>query len=446
MKSFNSRFINSWKELQHSKVGIEFEFYSNFSFIKTLEVLNNTFSPIEIWAFNQYHSDFDVTDKKFKIEPDYSGGSNMIELITGPLNWIDARVIIIKMLEFIKTNGYTDEHCSIHINISFDDMNVIAINPLKLILNFNEDFVYEKFPTRRNNIYAKSIKWIVPFEDWNDSETAINSIIQSVKLPDDTKYYGINLQKRFKNYLEFRYIGDENYENKTDDILNLMDYFIIQTRKAIGVELTDEDNIKLMAYLEQNINWFKQYKTYDEFLSNIHGINVEVDRSNLYNDVKMSWDKFKNKLFEIVKSCDNIKNAIINYNSTTGRLEIVDAIINKIHYLKGIDFINCQISECAIYNCDIIDCRIENGHMYNCNIYETKLINIKLSNCNALEWSELNDCMFDGGVLDCKMTGGVFRSGELRENADLESDVKMANKNTFWKINPIDKKIDGLEK
>ncbi len=54
--------------------------------------------------------------------------------------------------------------------------------------------------------------------------------------------------------------------------------------------------------------------------------------------------------------------------------------------------------------------------------------------------------MFDGGVLDCKMIGGVFRSGELRENADLESDVKMANKSTFWKISPIDKKIDGLEK
>ncbi len=446
MNSFNSRFINNWKELIHTKIGVEFEFYSNHSFIKTLELLNNNFSPIEVWAFNQYHSDFDVTDKKFKIEPDYSGGSNMIELITGPLNWIDARVILIKMLEFIKTNGYTDEHCSVHINISFDDMNVIAINPLKLILNFNEDYVYEKFPSRRNNIYAKSIKWIVPFEDWDDSETAINSIIQSVKLPDDTKYYGINLQKRFKNYLEFRYIGDENYENKTDDILNLMDYFIIQTRKAIGAELTDEDNIKLMSYLEQNINWFKQYKTYDDFLANIHGISVEVDRSNEYNMVKMSWDKLKNKLFEIVKSCDNIKNAVINYNTTTGRLEVVDAIINKIHYLKGVDLINCQITECAIYNCDIIDSRIENGHLYNCNIYETKLINVKLSNCNALEWSELNDCMFDGGVLDCKMIGGVFRSGELRENADLESDVKMANKSTFWKISPIDKKIDGLEK
>ncbi len=444
MNSFNNRFINNWKELQHSVVGLEFEYYSNYSYIKTLELLNLEFNPIEIWGFNQYHSNFTVTDKKFKIEPDYSGGSDMLELITGPLTWIDARVVLIKMLEFIKKHGHTDDYCSVHINISFDDMDVKQLNPIKLILDFNEDFVYEKFPSRRNNIYARSIKWIVPFEDWEESDVALNAILQNLQIPDETKYYGINLQKKWQGYLEYRYVGGVDYENNADSILTLMDYFILQTRHAINAELVPEDNIKLLSYLEDNINWFKQYKTYDDFLSNIEGIRIEVDRVPEYTQICMNWDKLKNKLFEIIKSCDSIKNATINYNSTTNRLEIVEALIANIHYLRGVDFIECQIKECTLYNCDIIDTTIDSGHIYNSNIYETKINNAKLSNCNVLEWSELTNTMFDGGHLDAHMKSGVFRSGERGENCEIDAEVKMSNKDTFWSINPNNKKIGKI--
>jgi hypothetical protein len=445
MNTFNSKFINSWKELSKSFVGLEFEFFSNYSYIKTLELLNLLFDPIEVWGFNQYHSNFEVTDKKFKIEPDYSGGSEMIELITGPLHWTDARLICIKMLEFIKKNGFTDDHSSVHINISFDDMEVKSINPIKLILNFNEDYVYEKFPNRRNNIYARSIKWILPFEDYLDSEYALNSIIQSLKIPDDTKYYGINLQKKIKNYLEFRYIGGKDYENKSDEILSLMDYFILQTRLAITEELNQEDYIKLSTYLEENINWFKQYKTYDDFLSNIEGIKIEVDTDDSYENVKLNWDKLKNKLFEIIKSCENIKHATINYNSISNRLEINNAIISNIYYIKGIDFIECTINKATIYNCDIIDCKVNDAHIYNTNIYQSVIENSKLTNTKCTDWSELINCMFDQGILDCTMKGGVFRSGQTTENSDINSDVKMSNKTSFWSINPNSKKLDKLK-
>lgn len=446
MNSFNNRFVNNWKELQHARVGLEFEFFSNYSYIKTLELLNLEFQPIEIWGFNQYHSKFEVTDKQFKIEPDFSGGSNMIEMVTGPMCWIDARVILIKMLEFIKKHGYTDEHSSIHINISFDDMKVYDINPIKLILDFNEEFIYNKFPERRNNIYARSIKWVMPFEDWEDSDIALNAILQNLQLPDDTKYYGINLQKKWNGYLEYRYIGGKNYETKTDEVLTLMDYFILQTRNAITTELLPEDNIKLLSYLEDNINWFKQYKTYNDFLSNIEGIDIEIDKNPDYTMICMSWDKLKNKLFEIIKNCDSIKNAVINYNSITNRVEVVDALISSAAYITGIDFVNCQINDCTFYNCDILDSVITNGHIYNSNIYESKLNNCKLSNCNVLKWTELDNCMFDGGTLDAIMKDGVFRSGIIGENADIDISVKMANKSTFWSINPTDKKVKGLDK
>jgi len=447
MNTFNNKFINNWKELNNSLIGIEFEFFSNYSYIKTMELLNSLYENIEVYGFNSYHSDFEVTNRKFKIEPDLSGGSEMVELITGPMIWTDARIVIVKMLEFIKKHGYTDDHCSMHINISYKDIDVKNLNPIKLILNFNEEFIYSVFPNRRNNIYAKSIKWILPFEDYLNTENGMNIILQTLTIPDDTKYYGINFQKRYDNYLEFRYIGGEGYENKTEDILSLMDYFITITRKGIIEEFNNEDLIKLSTYLEDNINWFKKYKTYEDFLRNIEGINIEVDTSDVFLDIKSNWSKFKDKLFELIKSCDDIKNATINFNTITNRLEIKNAIINNIFYIKGVDFIDVKINSATMYNCDIIESTINDAHIYNSNIYESNIEHSKLTNTKCTEWSELNNCMFDSGILDCKMKLGVFRSGTLGENADIQSDVKMAYKSEFWNISgdKLNKKIDKLK-
>lgn len=449
MNNFSNKYINNFNDLKDSIVGLEVEFFSNFNFIKTLEKLNNTFIGKEVWGINQYHSDFTPTEDIFKIEPDYSGGSEMIELITGPMKWAEARLILIQMLVFIRQNGYTDEHCSIHINISFNkesNIDIYNLNLIKLLLNFNEDFIYNKFPTRRGNIYARSISQIIPFTDWNDPEIAFNVILNSLKLPDDTKYYGINVNKKFEGYLEYRYIGGTDYETKIDEVLELFDYFILQTKNAIVDPLNEEDKIKLLAYLERNINWYKQYDSYDEFLGNIDGINIQIDKNDNYKTVKMSWDKFKTQLFNFIHNTNDISETIINYNSTTNRLEIVGAHLKDISNVYSVDFIDCNISNCTLYNCDIVNSNINLGHIHNTNIYDSKIENSKLMDCKATEFTELNNCVFDGGQLNCVMRNGVFRSGQILQDAEIDNTVKMSNKDSFWQVDPSSKKIKGLIK
>lgn len=451
MDNFSNKYINNYKFLKNALIGLEIEFFSNDNFIKTLEKLNNLFSDREVWGINQYHSDVEVTDTKFKIEPDYSGGAEMIEFITGPLSWIDAKMILIKVLTYIKENGFTDDHCSIHINISFDKsdnnfLDVTNLNRTKLILNFNEDFVYEKFPNRQNNIYAKSIKNIIPFSDWLNPNTAFNVLINNIQLPNNTKYYGINVNKIYEGYIEYRYIGGKDYENKLDDILTLMDYFIMQTKKAITEDLNEEDHIKLLAYLEKNINWYKQYYTYDDFLSNIKEIKIQVDKNDRYKNITMNWDNFKQKIFQFIINTNNIKNCIINYNTNNNRLEIIGAQLENVNGVFDVDFIECNIQNCTLYNCDIVYSEITNGHIHNSNIYDSKINNCKLLNVKATEWSELNNCVFDGGQLNCIMKNGVFRSGQILSDAEIDNSVKMASKDSFWHIDPTNKKIKGLLK
>ena len=122
MKKYSDKFLNQSNKLKLAKVGFEFEFYmKDLSFYKTLEILNDDLKPVKVWGFRQYHSDFTPDSENFKIEPDLSGGSNMVELVTGPLSFYDAKYYLIKIIKFIQNYGYTNEKCSIHFNISFED-------------------------------------------------------------------------------------------------------------------------------------------------------------------------------------------------------------------------------------------------------------------------------------------------------------------------------------
>ena len=194
MKKYSDKFLNQSNKLKFAKIGFEFEFYmKDLSYYKTLELLNIELAPVKVWGFRQYHSDFKPDEKNFKIEPDLSGGSNMVELVTGPLDYYDAKYYLVKIIKFIQTYGYTNEKSSVHFNLSFnnEDKNLNDLNILKLILNTDEDEIYRIFPSRKSNVYAKSIKKIIPYKEYDFFNIPISVVKNNLRLPSD-KYYGIN--------------------------------------------------------------------------------------------------------------------------------------------------------------------------------------------------------------------------------------------------------------
>jgi hypothetical protein len=151
--------------------------------------------------------------ENFKIEPDLSGGVDLVELITGPLPYVEAKIILLKILKLMQDNTHTDEKCSIHINISFDKKSgkeLYQLNPLKLILDMDEKLVYKFFPNRENNFYAKSIKKLIPFKDYKFSTDAMKLVTSNIELPDTCKYL---IFKRKRGYFLpfFPYFLRHNY-------------------------------------------------------------------------------------------------------------------------------------------------------------------------------------------------------------------------------------------
>jgi len=164
--------------LSSSKVGIEFEFFTEQKPNSAAKDISKALGkkvvvPVSVKGFGEeekgtYHSDLEPTATMFKLEKDFSGGRDMYEMITGPLAYEEARIIVIKMLQWIKEKGWTNSKCAIHLNVSFNDFKaklrvpLINLNILKFILSFDEEFVYSRFPNRKDSVYAKSIDNFYP--------------------------------------------------------------------------------------------------------------------------------------------------------------------------------------------------------------------------------------------------------------------------------------------
>lgn len=248
MKKYSEKFINDSNVLKKARIGLEFEFFmKDLSYYKTLELLNQYLAPIKIWGFREYHPNFKPTTTDFCLTPDLSGGANMVELITGPMPYYDSKFYMIKILKFIQEYGYTTDKSSIHYNLSFteeSDKNLNDLNILKLILTTDEDEVYRIFPSRKGNVYAKSVKKMIPYKEYDFNNIPIDIVKNNLRLPSD-KYFGINFLHINKDKngqrLEFRYIGGKDYEKNIGQIVYFLDRFIIDVYNSVDAGFTDDD-------------------------------------------------------------------------------------------------------------------------------------------------------------------------------------------------------------
>lgn len=427
MRKYSEEFVNSSDILKSAIIGFEFEFYlKELSFYKTLELLNKILAPVQIHGFRHYHPNMKPDASNFLLTPDLSGGSNMVEIITGPIPYFEAKFYLIKIIRFIQEYGYTNEKSSIHFNISFKDKNLTELNALKLILNTDEDEIYSSFPSRKNNVYAKSIKRIIPFKEYDYNNIPIGVVQNNLRIPDD-KYYGINFlhinKTKGEQRLEFRYIGGKDYEKNIGELIYFMDKFILTVHKSINSSFTELEVNDLEDHLERNISNYKSFTNYDNFLIAFPTISLQIDQQSDYTIVNAYYNRVYNKLFSLIESTENLQNCIFNWLTAEQRLEVVDANIKCLMNLSNIDFINC-ILEGIFDNCKIVNSQVNDSQLIKCDVNGTNIKGSKVLNC-VVDNSEVKDSFFMNGYFNGSMDGGVLRSGKLGQFANISSDTKI---------------------
>lgn len=419
--------IDSSREsiLNAALMGVEFEFYSNLDLEATQKSLA-TLLDRKIRLEDKAHSDFQPSAEEFKMEPDMSGGKGLIELVTGPIPYRNARIMVIKMLNWISKNGYTNDRASIHINLSFDKKyledrdTVLKMNVLKFILEFDEAQVYKLFPNREKSAYAKSVKWVMP--KWEAFHFDANQIASNNFKFADTKYYGINFSKKEKNYLEFRYLGGADYEKKTDDILHLTESFLAQMWKSCSdPRFSPENKIELQRILNKNKPVSDMLKDYQKVSEHWPDINILTDLQDNPTVIRVHWERFKLKVMDLIVN-GSMTAGTINYDSDYGAIQVKDGKFPTVYMLDNFEFIDCELAgnltNCSFYGCEVTGSAIMWGSLYK----GTKIKDSKVESSYTHGSCELTNCYVAGRdtMFRGKMIGGIFREGFVSDSARFE--------------------------
>lgn len=318
-------------------------------------------------------------------------------------------------------------------NISFNDeaLKYTHLKVLKLILNLDEEFVYSLFPDRRGNVYAKTVKKIIPYKDYDFSEVSPSIVETGIHLPD-TRYHGINFTHLNDNRIEVRYIGGEDYHLKLVEILKSLDYFILLIHNAIVERYDDEDLMMLRRIMDKNINRYKSLSKLEDFMAEYPDVILQVDRSDDWHLVSAYYHSLFKDLFDLIDNLNTLKECIINWDTARNRLEVVDAEIIGNYTLEYYDFINCKISSTSLLQCDLINCEVDQSHVMNVKLRDCEIVESKVIETSVDEHSKLIDCFFMGGKIDGEMEGGVLRSGTVGKHAIISSSTQILTNQNFF--------------
>lgn len=428
-------YLNNEKILSNFIVGFEFEFYSDFNRKETAKLLENYLGvkvviPTVVMGLDKevtpVHSEFHPTEDEWKLEPDYSGGKEMMELVSGPMNYNKARLYLIKVLQWISKNGYTTKRTGIHLNIGIENFkrinlknDITHIDRLKFCLTFDENKVFDLFPHRLNNVYSASIKTITPINAYV-YKLNVKSIDPTNYLIPTTKYFGVNFLKQEKNYLEFRYLGGENYEEKIKSILDLLEYFAMTIYNVLkNPSYTTDDITTLNTILSKHTKMVNSFSDYDIFKHYYKKIKITVDLSNNETIIKTFYnDILRDKIYDLIVF-GQIEKGLINYDRDVSKIQIKNAVIKNASRLNNIEFFNCEVNG-IIIDCEFYNCKIDNSIIENCKLNKNnEIIFSKIKNTNIEFKNKIHDCYVEnkGFLTNGTYEKCIFRTGKPNKMA-----------------------------
>jgi Putative amidoligase enzyme len=386
--------INQKHLFDNVNLGFEFEFFSPLTRAELSEMLTQYLGKKVHWT-NQYHSDIPVGEGEFKLEPDFSGGFKMNELVTSIMPYNEAIHTLFKILNFISENGFTSERTGIHINISFNEADLGLreklqhLNVFKYILNLNEAKIFELWPSAKSRIqkiYKNSVLNIYPKNKFIAEAGLAYSYPASpldFNLPH-AKYFGINFTKLSRNYLEIRYAGGKGYETKKNEAVELINYIAESLYENLlsNSEYSPAESRKISDLLAKHRDILLSVKTYENFVKAYPEIELYVDLRNDPRIVESNYANLKEKLFELITT-GNLKKGIVNYDTTKQRIQLKDSNLKESFSVSGIDFVNCTI-EGEITNCELFGCKVRSSHVQESTILSG----------NDIRYSYLRGCTF----------------------------------------------------
>lgn len=351
---------------------------------------------------------------------------------TPQYSYYEALFVLPKILELMK--GLKDiKNSYIYFRLGFNESfcNLSQLNVMKFALEFNEDYVLKHISDLTLDGSFEKLTDIKPLSLDSCTDT-IKKRFDDLKY-DDEDIYGIDFSTIKLGYITFKYVQEIKYRDKWEEILKCVNHTIITLYNCSeSYTFTDEELKKIEDLDEKYKDIEKAFRCYESFKEKYKSIKLTKDLNSDSMDIDIVFPAIKDKLFDLVIRND-IKEAIVNYDSDVSRLQLKNLEVKKCYHLNGVDIVDSELTNCTVRNCDIYDTTIEKSSIIKCNLFG-------YADCKESRFTDsyisrnikLKDCHVTGPL--GKM-GGIMKGGSLKDTtvitsmADVADDVDKTNVN-----------------
>jgi hypothetical protein len=438
-KSYSILEVCNWAD-----IGIIWEFYSTKESAFIVSDLSKcTSKNIILTNETIYHPSY----SNAILIREYEATKSRYQFHIAPQNYHSILPLIDSVTTWIAESAETSHDTQLKISLSFnhrhlDTLSSISnMNPSRLILKFDENFVYSRFPEQQKSPYALSIKKLATPVSNYINETEIEKNINYILTTPQSEYYGINFSNYTRGILECNYIGGRDYASKAKEIKEILEYFIIKSYQSLNEE--DHDEFEKYEIKKMGARFSKiQMAYYDPeiFINEYKDLKIYVDLKTSDQIIKTFWNTLRKPLFEMILN-GNLQKGIINYDADLGIFQLKKTKIQGT-YLKNVDFVNCEVSG-IFESCTFISTEITNSRIYNSKFIKgNKIINSYLEGASVNKENEITKCYVinEEEIINCPIKESVIKFATPGKNITLDEHSTIVVTQM-----PLSKKTDAIQ-
>lgn len=398
--------------LNFSDVGLTFEFYTT----KETDFIVSDLSRIS--------SKNVVLTNETKYRPSYSDAillkeyeatKSRYKLSLAPQNFHSAVPIVEAVSQWINEYCETANDTQMKISLSFNHgqletlSSISQMNPVRLMLKFDESFVYQRFPDQQNSPYAISIKKMAPINTYI-SENAIERNINMILTTPQAEYYGIDFSRYTQGVLECNYIGGKGYASNPQNIKDIIEYFIVKTYQSINEEnYSDFEKHEITKLADKFSKIQPAYFNPDIFMKEYQDLKVYVNLMTSSQILKSYWSQIRDPLFEMILN-GGLRKGQFNYDTDIGKFQLRKGkVTNTI--LKNMDFVSCELSG-VLENSTFVSCELSKSRIYNSKFISGNTINESyLGGASVNSNNEIYKCFVlnNDEIINCPVKESVIK-------------------------------------
>lgn len=429
--------------LNFTDVGLRFQFYTTKESAFIVDALGKlTGKNIVLTNEATYNPSYSnaILIKEFEAaRPRY-------EFCIAPQNYHSILPIIDEVTSWISENCSTSYDTGLKASISFNHrhldtlQSISQMNPARLILKFDENFVYQRFPNQKGSPYALSIKSLTPSSSYIN-ESDIENHVQNVLNTSFAEFYGINFKEYTRGILECNYIGGDDYASKPKQIKDVLEYFILKTYQSINEEeLGDFEKYEIKRLTESFDKIQMAYWDPDTFIKEFQNLKVYVDLQTSQQILKTYWNQIRTPLFEMIIN-GGLREGQFNYDTEVGRFQLKKGRVGGT-LIKNMDFVSCDVTG-VLENCNFVSCNVVKARVYNSRYISRNIIKesyLEGASINAGNEVENSYIVNNEEIVNCKVTNSLIKFATVGRNMKVDE-----NTTIIVKEMPLPKPSDAIK-